>query len=100
MTSLPGSITGINRESVEAMSSLKKEPAWMTELRLKAWDAYERAPLSDSFLGFALSQIQPFVEGPHVHVPSTKWPRELQHALDERGDEEGLIVQRDSTIQS
>jgi Fe-S cluster assembly scaffold protein SufB len=89
-----------SREAVEALSARKKEPAWMTEARLRAWDKYAASPLSTSDLGFPLQDVQPFTEPPTDRVPSHLWPAELQHALDERGDEEGLIVQRDSTILS
>jgi Fe-S cluster assembly protein SufD len=89
-----------SRSAVQTLSTLKNEPGWMTDLRLSAWDAYERAPLSENALGFSLDQIQPFSTEPHAPVPSHQWPAELQHALDERGDEEGLIVQRDSVVQS
>src|SRR5258708_36305821 len=85
-------VTSWSRTAVEAISQLKREPAWMTERRLAAWDAYERAPLKDDQLRFSLNVIQPFVEKPHAPVPSHQWPKELQNALDERGDEEGLIV--------
>ena len=72
----------------------------MTALRLGAWDAYAAAPLPAEQWGFELEAIRPFTEPPTAPVPSRLWPSELQHALDERGDEEGLIVQRDSTILS
>jgi Fe-S cluster assembly protein SufB len=87
---------GLQASTVEALSRFKKEPSWMTELRLKAWEAYQQAPLPES----ELHGIHPFTLPPMVPVPSRDWPTELQHAMDERGDEEGLIVQRDSTILS
>jgi Fe-S cluster assembly scaffold protein SufB len=99
MTTAPMSYT-FSRATVEALSRDKNEPSWMTELRLSAWEAYERSPLAESAIGFSLDRIQPYIPVPHDPVPSHQWPAELQHALDERGDEEGLIVQRDSTIQS
>jgi Fe-S cluster assembly scaffold protein SufB len=50
--------------------------------------------------GPSLEGILPFVEPPTSAVPSREWPRDLQHAIEERGDEEGLIIQRDSTVLS
>ena len=91
---------GFNRETIEFLSQRKKEPSWMTERRLAAWATYQSAPLSTEALGLDLAEIRAFTEPPTVPVPSKQWPSELQHALDERGDEEGLIVQRDSTILS
>ena len=40
------------------------------------------------------------MEPPKTSVPGREWPRDLKYAIEERGDEEGLIVQRDSTILS
>jgi Fe-S cluster assembly protein SufD len=37
----------ISRESVEALSHRRSEPAWLLELRLRALTAYERLPLPD-----------------------------------------------------
>jgi Fe-S cluster assembly scaffold protein SufB len=86
------------KASVEALSQLKNEPSWMTSLRLAAWDVYASSPLKPE--SFSLDQVRSFTEPPKSPVPSHEWPRDLQHALEERGDEEGLIVQRDSTILS
>jgi Fe-S cluster assembly scaffold protein SufB len=94
----PKDLAHFNRSTVEALSHFKREPSWMTALRLQAWDIYAQAPLSAD--EFPLNHIRPFTEAPRMPVPSRDWPRDLQHALEERGDEEGLIVQRDSTILS
>ncbi len=40
------------------------------------------------------------MEPPKTSVPGREWPRDLKYAIEERGDEDGLIVQRDSTILS
>ena len=70
----------------------------MTALRLEAWDAYQRSAQDQPSV--ALSGIQAYAEPPRAAVPSENWPKDLKYALEERGDEEGLIVQRDSTILS
>ncbi len=36
---------GLTRETVAAISDRKEEPAWMRDLRLRAFDAYERRPM-------------------------------------------------------
>ncbi len=36
---------GLTRETVEAMSAMKKEPAWMLEFRLKALEIYHQKPM-------------------------------------------------------
>lgn len=85
----------ISRGTAEHISASKREPAWMTELRLSALAYYEN--LSHDA---ALREIQAFVEPPETSVPSHEWPKDLSAVIEERGDEEGLIVQRDSTILS
>ena len=89
---------GFSRTTVEALSRYKNEPSWMTDLRLSAWEAYAKRPFDESDV--SLKTIFPFTGPPTTPVLSKDWPLELQHATDERGDEEGLIVQRDSTILS
>lgn len=97
--SLPAQLKqGFNRDAVLAISEFKREPAWMTQQRLDAWDAY--AAYAPEALAQQLETLQPFCEPPTARVLSQDWPAQLQYALDERGDEEGLIVQRDSTILS
>src|SRR5579864_8203753 len=88
-----------SRATVEALSWFKGEPSWMTKSRLAAWDAYEKLSLS-SPIGVPLEGFEAFTEPPRRTIPSHEWPKDLQHALDERGDEEGLIIQRDSTVLS
>jgi len=87
------------RKSVEELSWQKGEPSWMTETRLAAWDTLGHKSLS-RLLDMDLTTIDAYTEPPRHAVPSHEWPRDLQHALDERGDEEGLIIQRDSVILS
>src|SRR5258708_4661230 len=84
-----------SRTTVETLSALKAEPAWMRDLRLRAWD--QVVQLSSPKI---LSTLQAFTEPSKTSAPMKEWPRDLQHALDERGDEEGLIVHRDSTVLS
>lgn len=38
---------GLTREIVKLISAKKKEPEWMLEYRLKAYDAFEKMPLQD-----------------------------------------------------
>ncbi len=86
-----------SKQTVEALSAYKKEPSWMLDIRLRAW------AMAEKFLAqkpAALEGLEAFTEPPKISVPMKEWPRDLSHALEERGDEEGLIVQRDSTILS
>jgi Fe-S cluster assembly protein SufD len=41
----PAAASGLTRAAVEAHSARLSEPAWLRELRLAAWAAYERLPL-------------------------------------------------------
>ncbi len=70
----------------------------MTAMRLDAWRAYER--FSTDRPNVSLDRIQAFAEPPQSSVPSHEWPSDLKYVVEERGDEEGLIVQRDSTVLS
>ncbi|MBN2524774.1 MAG: Fe-S cluster assembly protein SufB [Deltaproteobacteria bacterium] len=36
---------GLSREVVVAISAIKREPEWMTDFRLRAYDAFERKPM-------------------------------------------------------
>ena len=85
----------ISRDTVQHISTSKGEPSWMTELRLSALAFYENLPQDAT-----MQEIQAFVEPPKTAVPSKEWPQDLSAIIEERGDEEGLIVQRDSTILS
>ncbi len=87
------SVNLFNRETIERLSSAQREPSWMTALRLSAWQAYESFDVRRPML-------QAFAEPPRSSVPSQEWPRDLKYVVEERGDEEGLIVQRDSTVLS
>src|SRR5579863_8455088 len=90
---------GFDRKSLEALSQFKQEPAWLRRLRLEAWDSLESRPHAHSG-DVELAKLQSFCEPPKTSVPSHHWPPDLKHVLEERGDEEGLIIQRDSTVLS
>ena len=87
-----------SRGSIERLSADKEEPTWLTALRLASWEAYER--LTADRPAVVLEDIQAYAEPPRASVPSHDWPEDLKYVVEERGDEEGLIMQRDSTILS
>jgi Fe-S cluster assembly scaffold protein SufB len=91
-------VNPFNRDSIERLSAVQEEPSWLTALRLAAWEAYER--LSKDRPVVALDEVQAYAEPPRASVPSHEWPEDLKYVVEERGDEEGLIVQRDSTVLS
>lgn len=94
-------VRGYTRQAVEALSYQKAEPAWMRDLRLKAWDVFERTSWptmqeeewrKTDIRSLKLDAIAPFSEpsGNGVELPA-----EISASGDtaERG---GLVVQRDS----
>src|SRR5579864_2331016 len=87
-----------SQESIEKLSTEQGEPSWMTEMRLQAWKAFQEMPAGPSKV--AVTKIHAYAEPPRAAVPSENWPKDLKYAIEERGDEEGLIIQRDSTILS
>lgn len=98
-------VRGYTRPAVEAISYQKAEPAWMRDLRLGAWDVFERTSWptmldeewrKTDIRGLKLDAIAPFAEpsGNGVELPA-----EISASGDtaERG---GLVVQRDSLTYS
>ena len=90
-------INPVDRATIENLSRQKKEPAWLTELRLSAWETYVREAEKG---GDLLTELQAIIEPHKTAIPSSQWPENLSAVVEERGDEEGLLVQRDSTVQS
>ncbi len=85
-------------KTIEKISDYLQEPSWVRDLRFEAWQTYEQKAKDRPTLN--LDAFQAYCEAPRVSIPSEKWPRDLKHVVEERGDEEGLIIQRDSTILS
>jgi Fe-S cluster assembly protein SufD len=94
-----------DRETVEAISRQKSEPAWMRAKRLEAWEAFDSAPWPTTYTdewrrtdlrGFKLQTITPFVDrdGTGVDVP------EEVSATGDMAQRGGLIVQRNSSTES
>jgi len=89
-----------SRESVEALSLARKEAPWLTELRLEAWALFETLRENSSLSDEQIAQFDAWMEPPTRAIPSSEWPHDLRHTMEERGDEEALIIQRDSTVLS
>lgn len=93
------------REAVLALSERRREPAWMREFRLAAWEAFEQlpppAPTDEEWRRtdpntFHLEGIRPFAE-----APSGALPPGLQRMVDGWPERAGLLVQRNSqTVRS
>jgi Fe-S cluster assembly protein SufD len=62
--------TGLTHEAVEGLAQQRGDPAWLRQLRRRALDSYEQAPLPDtrtegwrrtSLAGLRLAEVQPHV---------------------------------------
>ena len=73
-------LTGMTRESVEQLSASKREPDWMLDLRLRAWQQFEALPMPSrqdeewrrtDISKLKLDQLVPFTpaSGPEVLSP-------------------------------
>ena len=88
----------LTREAVLALSARHDEPAWMRDLRLAAWDAFERlpwpAPSDEEWRRtdpgiFHLDEIRPLEASAAGPLPDG-----LHHASAAWGTPAGLLVQR------
>jgi len=96
---------GFSRAAIEELSRHKGEPEWMLQLRLQAWDTYEKAeaPLGRrgdlgtyrTFAGFNLQQLQPFTPAQEGELPAQVQASLKASLVNERS---GLIVQLNSTV--
>lgn len=68
-TSIYDTGKGLNRAVIEEISRIKKEPDWMKEYRLKAYEAFEKMPIQD--WGPDLSELQ-FDEYTYYIKPSER----------------------------
>jgi Fe-S cluster assembly scaffold protein SufB len=89
-----------NRAGVEALSAARKDPAWLAELRLEAWARFETLRENSSLSAEQINSFESWMEPPTRAIPPSEWPHDLRHTMEERGDEEALIIQRDSTVLS
>jgi Fe-S cluster assembly protein SufD len=98
--------TGLTRDAVAALSRHKREPEWMLQKRLQAWDLYESLPAPLGRRGdlgtfravanFKYQDVSPFIPANDNDTLSTVIQQSLQEALtDARA---GHIVQHNSTI--
>src|SRR5690348_18329783 len=91
---------GFSRSAVEELSRQKKEPVWMLQKRLQAWDLYESMPTPlgrrgdlgtlRMFSNFKFQELNPYVSTDNGTLPAAI-EQSLQEALvDQRS---GLLVQ-------
>lgn len=103
-------LTGFTREAVVELSRLRKEPQWMAEWRLAAWDVYESLPFPQrtdeewrrtDLRALKLDKFAPFT-GVGETVASLDGVLDLEAVgVSSEVTQGGIVVQRDaSTIYS
>ena len=96
---------GLDRATVEAMSALKNEPAWLRTLRLEAHAAFENIPMPTlqdeewrrtDVRGLRLNDLVPFAV-PAARVASVaSLPEDLRRQTVSGDQTGGLLVQQDA----
>ena len=91
--------TGFTRQTVEALSAGKAEPAWMLEKRLLAWRIFDETPMPfwrrTDISSLKLGDLAPYRAPVIAGGPFAGLPAEMLQAEDERW-RAGAVLQRDS----
>ncbi len=95
------SVTGFNEDTVRAASTSKNEPAWMLDLRLRAWRMFEEMEWPKAtdeswrrtrLTGFDLENFQPFAT-PGVENGRAALNDVMTHELDEMESAASIVFQ-------
>ncbi|MBV9454915.1 MAG: Fe-S cluster assembly protein SufD [Rubrobacter sp.] len=95
---------GISAETVEALSSFKNEPGWLTEKRLEAWDFFEKIPmptLRDEAWRYTdisdvrVEELAPYAPSPDA-TSEKDLPEAVQTLIKEGEENSALLVQHNS----
>jgi Fe-S cluster assembly protein SufD len=95
---------GISRETVEALSSFKGEPEWLTEKRLEAWRSFEGLPMptlrDEAWRYTDISDVRiedflPYAPSPDV-TSEADLPDAVQRLIHEGEENSALLVQHNS----
>lgn len=100
---------GFSQEAAEEVSALTKEPDWLRERRLAAWEVYQRTPMPTlqdedwrrtDISRLALDELTSFAEAPYGPVAEVgQLPRQLRSIVKDKGRADGgLLVQHDSQV--
>jgi len=89
-----------SQQSIRDLSAFRQEPEWLLTLRLEAWARFETLQQEAEIADLDLSKLNAWQDPPEKAVPEAQWPEGLRHTVDECGDEEALIIHRDSTMLS
>jgi Fe-S cluster assembly protein SufD len=97
---------GYPRDAVEALSSLRDEPAWLRERRLFAWLVAEGTPWPTTkdeqwrhtdILALGVETYAPYAPGRHVDS-AAELPAPIREALDDDMERAGVLVQHNSDV--
>lgn len=95
---------GISADAVKALSSFKREPAWLTEKRLEAWRKFEELPMptlrDEAWRYTDLSDVRiedfiPYAPSPDV-ASEGELPEAVQALIREGEENSALLVQHNS----
>lgn len=95
---------GLGKKNIEALSDLKREPAWMHALRLEAWHVYEETPLPadndelwrrTSIRDLNLEVVIPYSEPPAGDSGLEAMPGGYQELFSQE-DIPGIVIQHNS----
>ncbi len=91
--------TGFSKETLEALSASKREPAWMLEKRILAWRIFGETPMPfwrrTDLSGLKLDSLVPYHPPAQRDEPFSGLPADMRLAADERW-RAGVVLQRDS----
>src|ERR671921_474203 len=95
---------GINLESVEALSSFKAEPGWLTEKRLEAWQRFQDLPMPNlrdeawrytDISDVTIEDFLPYASSRDV-ASESDLPEAVQRLIQEGEQNSALLVQHNS----
>ncbi len=99
---------GFSRRAVEELSAARKEPAWVRQRRLEAWQVYEATPMPTledeswrrtDLSALPLEELSPYAEAPYGPLATPEGlPEELRALLGGGQADGGLLVQHDSQV--
>jgi len=97
---------GFSKDQVEALSTLKDEPAWLRDGRLAAWETYESLPMPQrtdeewrrtDIKGLKLDRLSPFSPNGHKADSLTGVLAGFKdNAISDQSERAGVLVQKDA----
>ncbi len=98
-TQIPTALNSLSREMISALAAERREPGWMLQRRLTAWDAFEKLEMPSSrytqVRGLPLEQLS--LAGA-TEEGSKASPKALDELLKNRDQADGLLVHLDGWL--